>query len=55
MISFGDDFTDMGMLKTTGKGIAMENAIAQVKQIATEITLSCDNDGVAYYIEKNIL
>jgi len=55
MISFGDDFSDIGMLQTTGKGIAMGNAIPQVKEIASDITLSCDEDGVAVYIEKNII
>jgi len=55
MISFGDDFSDIGMLQTTGKGIAMGNAIPQVKEIASDTTLSCDEDGVAFYIEKNIL
>lgn len=55
MISFGDDYSDIGMLQTTGKGIAMGNAIPEVLKIATDTTLSCDNDGVAVYIEKNLL
>lgn len=54
MISFGDDFADMGMLKTTGIGVAMGNAIPEVKAIANAQTLTCDEDGVADYIEKNI-
>ncbi|MEE1290781.1 MAG: HAD hydrolase family protein, partial [Spirochaetota bacterium] len=52
IISFGDDFNDMGMLKLCGKGIAMQNAIPQVKEIADEITLSNNEDGVARYLEK---
>lgn len=55
MVSFGDDFADIGMLKATGTGIAMGNAIQQVKDIADGTTLSCDEDGVAYWLEKNIL
>lgn len=55
MISFGDDFADIGMLKTTGVGVAMGNAIPAVKEIATAQTLSCDEDGVADYLEKNVL
>lgn len=55
MISFGDDFADIGMLKTTGIGIAMGNAIPEVKNIAADQTLTCDEDGVADYLEKNIL
>lgn len=55
MISFGDDFSDIGMLKTTGIGVAMGNAIPQVKEISDAQTLSCDEDGVADYLEKNVL
>jgi len=55
MISFGDDFSDIGMLKTTGRGIAMGNAIEEVKAIAGDVTKSCDEDGVADYIERNVL
>lgn len=55
MISFGDDYSDIGMLKLCGKGIAMGNAIEEVKQVASDITLTNDEDGVAIYLEKNIL
>lgn len=55
MISFGDDFADMGLLQTTGIGVAMANAIDEVKKIANAQTLSCDEDGVADYLEKYIL
>lgn len=48
MAAFGDDFNDIGMLKLCGKGIAMENAIPQVKDAADEITLSNMKDGVAF-------
>ena len=53
--AFGDDFNDIGMLQLCGKGIAMENAIEQVKQVADEVCQSNENDGVARWIEKNIL
>lgn len=52
MIAFGDDFSDIGMLKLCGRGIAMGNAIPQVKEIADELTLTNDEDGVAVYLEK---
>lgn len=55
MISFGDDFSDIGMLQTTGLGVAMGNAIEEVKAIASAQTLSCDEDGVAVFIENNVL
>ncbi len=43
--AFGDDFNDIGMLKLCGKGLAMENAIAEVKKAASN-----ENDGVAKWI-----
>ena len=52
IVAFGDDFSDIGMLKLCGKGVAMENAIAEVKQIADEVCLSNEADGVAKWIEK---
>ena len=54
IICFGDDFNDIGMLKLCGKGIAVSNAILEVKNIADEVTLSNNEDGVAKYIEKNL-
>lgn len=55
IIAFGDDFNDIEMLKICGKGIAMNNAISQVKEIANDVTKSNDEDGVAWYLEKYIL
>ena len=55
MVAFGDDFNDIGMLKLCGTGVAMKNAIPQVKEVADFETLSNNEDGVAKYIEENIL
>lgn len=54
MIAFGDDYGDIEMLKLCGKGIAMKNAVNEVKNIADELTLSNNDDGVAVYLEKII-
>ena len=54
IISFGDDFADIGMLKLCGKGIAMGNAIEEVKDAADEIIGDNENDGIAHYL-RNIL
>lgn len=48
--AFGDDFNDIGMLKLCGKGLAMENAIDQVKKAADQVCASNENDGVAKWI-----
>ena len=53
--AFGDDFNDIGMLKLCGAGIAMENAIEEVKSAADSVCPSNENDGVAKWIEKNLL
>lgn len=55
VIAFGDDFSDLEMLRLCGRGIAMENAIEPVKEIADFVTSSNDNDGVSEYIEKYVL
>ena len=52
--AFGDDFNDIGMLKLCGKGVAMENAIEEVKNAADEVCETNENDGVAKWIENNL-
>ena len=54
-VAFGDDFNDIGMLKLCGTGVAMGNAIQEVKQCATEITVTNNEDGVAKWINEKIL
>lgn len=53
--AFGDDFNDIGMLKFCGAGISMENAIDEVKKAADSVCASNENDGVAKWIENNLL
>ena len=53
-VAFGDDWNDFEMLSAAGIGIAMENAITDVKNIADFITESNDNDGVASWLEAHI-
>jgi hydroxymethylpyrimidine pyrophosphatase-like HAD family hydrolase len=48
--AFGDDFNDIGMLKLCGAGLAMENAIDEVKKAADQVCASNENDGVAKWI-----
>lgn len=55
IIAFGDDLNDIEMLTECRYGVAVENAVPSVKEIADFICESNDNDGVAKYIEKNIL
>lgn len=50
IIAFGDDYADIGMLKLCGKGIAMGNAIDEVKKKADLVIGSNDEDGIAEYL-----
>ncbi len=53
---FGDSLNDLSMFKVCNYKIAMKNASADIKSIATHITdYDNDHDGVAKYIEDNIL
>lgn len=52
LIAFGDGYNDISMLKFAGAGVAMENAEAEVREAADFVTLSNENDGVAYAIKK---
>lgn len=42
--AFGDDINDLSLLQTAGYGIAMENALEEVKAVAKYITIN-NNDG----------
>ncbi|EIJ81882.1 YitU [Bacillus methanolicus PB1] len=50
IIAFGDEDNDLEMLEFAGKGIAMENAADEVKNIANDVTLSNEKDGIAVYL-----
>lgn len=52
VVAFGDDKNVIDMLKICGTGVAAENAISDIKNIADHITLKNDEDGVAVWVEK---
>lgn len=54
MIAIGDGFNDLSMIKFAGMGVAMGNAQQIVKDNADFITLTNEEDGAAYAIEKFI-
>ncbi len=53
--AFGDDLVDLELIKHCGIGVAVENAIPEIKAVADEFTGSNDEDGVADWIENNLL
>jgi len=52
MIAFGDGYNDASMVKYAGIGVAMANAVDDLKAVADEITLSNEEDGIAYTLNK---
>lgn len=54
-VAFGDGLNDLSMLQAAGVGVAMANAWPQVKEIIPVHCLSNMEDGVARFIEENIL
>ncbi|WP_158763994.1 HAD family hydrolase [Mycoplasma sp. NEAQ87857] len=51
-VAFGDADNDIEMLKAVGYPIAMGNAEESLKQVAKDITLTNDQDGVAIKIKE---
>ncbi len=51
-IACGDGFNDVSMIEYAGLGVAMSNAKNEVKNVADFVTLSNDEDGIAYVLEK---
>ena len=55
IIAFGDEMNDFTMIEVAGVGVAMANAVDEIKEIADYVTLSNDEDGIGDYLEKFIL
>lgn len=47
IIAFGDEDNDLEMIDYAGVGVAMSNGIDALKNIANEVTLSNNEDGIA--------
>ena len=54
VVAFGDDLNDVNMLRGCGTGVAMANALDEVKLAADEVCGGNDEDGVAKWIEANM-
>jgi hydroxymethylpyrimidine pyrophosphatase-like HAD family hydrolase len=53
--AFGDIYNDIEILRDCGVGVAVANAIDEAKAVADFICPSNEEDGVALWIEENIL
>ncbi|MBF2445540.1 Cof-type HAD-IIB family hydrolase [Listeria welshimeri] len=54
IIAFGDGHNDITMVKYAGTGIAMDNAVPELKAVANSITLSNNKDGIAQALNNFI-
>jgi hypothetical protein len=55
VIAFGDDINDVDMVRASGLGVAVDNAIPEVKAVADRVTLSNDEDGVASVLRELVV
>ena len=51
VISFGDGRNDIDMIKNSGIGVAMGNALSDVKEVSDYVTISHNDDGVVYFLK----
>lgn len=54
-IAFGDNFNDLDMLQTVGKGYVMGNAPTDLKSLIGNVTTDNNHDGIAEVLERTIL
>jgi len=55
IVAFGDDLNDIDMLNYVGIGVAVANALDEVKAVVKYICDTNENDGMAKWLEENVL
>jgi hydroxymethylpyrimidine pyrophosphatase-like HAD family hydrolase len=55
VLAFGDDHNDLEMLENCGIGVAVSNGIKPARRAANFICECNDDDGVAKWIESQVL
>ena len=53
IVAFGDGKNDIPLFEVSDECYAVENATTEIKEIATEVIASNDNDGVARWLGEN--
>ena len=51
-LAFGDNYNDVEMLHTAGRGILMGNAPEDIKEKGFALTKDNDHDGIAVYLHS---
>ena len=52
VLAFGNGFNDVNMLKWSGLGVAIGDSEGVVIDVADDVALSVEQDGVARYIDQ---
>ena len=55
IVAFGDDTNDIDLLKYCGVAVAMGNALDEIKTVSDHICDINDNDGLAKWLEENVM
>ena len=55
IVVFGDNYNDLSMFEIADRKYAVMNALDEVKSLATETIESCNDDGVAKFISREVL
>ena len=55
VVSFGDAINDIPMFEISDECYAVENAVDELKAIATGIIGSNENDGVARWLKEHVV
>ena len=55
VMAFGDGYNDLSMIEYAGMGIAMGNAVDELKAKAARVTASNNEDGIALVLEEMFL
>ena len=56
VMACGDEANDLSMIQWAGLGVAMGNAVSEVKEVATLVApMTNDQDAVAWAIENYVL
>lgn len=53
LVVFGDGYNDMELFRVADEAYAVENAVEELKGIATGVIGHCDEDAVAHWLREN--
>lgn len=54
VVSFGDAINDIAMFSISDTSVAVGNAVSQLKELASEVIESNEEDGVAKWLKKHV-